>query len=252
MMNSDNDSSESASDDGMNWGNPNDILSRFPEPFRGQENENIFDFIKKVEEAFHYNRLTASSKIDILQRLMKDDAEYAVCETKSLDENFEYLKQMFGNPRAIWKKEKETFLEMSQKEQANWTDHFSLKRRIMLIKVSGFIKRAEKLAKEFELLKGAIFSDSTVNSIYRILPQNIRCKMIKKIRKTKERDNRDFLKSVEILNIIQEVLEDEIKDEIEASKYYCVVDENATCGEEMLDFATDSEDRRGNIRQQRY
>ena len=63
-MNSDNESfaTESLSDNGMYWGNPNDIMSRFPEPFRGLEDENIFDFIKKVEEAFHYNRLTASSK----------------------------------------------------------------------------------------------------------------------------------------------------------------------------------------------
>ena len=30
---------------------------------------------------------------------MQDDAEYAVCEKKSLDENFKYLKWLFGNPR---------------------------------------------------------------------------------------------------------------------------------------------------------
>ena len=76
---------------------------------------------------------------------------------------------MFGNPRGIWRKEIDEFLTMSQNERRNWTNHFSLQRRIMLVKVSGFLKRAENLANQFETLKGVIFSDATVKSIISIL-----------------------------------------------------------------------------------
>ena len=99
-MNSDAEScaSESMTDDSMNLENPDDFPSRYPKPFRGHEDENIYDFIKNMEEAFHYNRVPASNRVIILKRLMQDDAEYAVCEKKSLDEIFKYLKWLFGNP----------------------------------------------------------------------------------------------------------------------------------------------------------
>ena len=214
--------------------------SRYPEPFCGQEDENIFGFIKDVEDAFYYNQVPASSRVNVLKRLMKDDAKYAVCETKSLDEYFQYLKWLFGNPRTIWKKEKESFLKMLHKERRSWTNHFSLQRRKLLVKVCGFLKRAENLVKEFESLNGQVFSDSTVNSIFGILPQNIFQKIIKKIRKSKTRDNCNFLNSVEIFKIIQEVLNEVIELKIEASKYYDVLTENVQICEENSFEATES------------
>ena len=203
-MNSDNQSytSGSMSDDGSRLESPDDFLTRYPDPFRGKENENVYDFIKNVERVFYYKHLSASSQVYVLKRLVKDDAEYTVCESKSLAENFEYLKKMFGNPRAIWRKEKEKFFKMCQDECWNWTSSFSPQRKLMLVKVCGFLKRAVYLDKEFDSLEGVIFSDTTVKSIIGILPQNIYWEIIKKIRKTKERENRDFLTSVEILTII--------------------------------------------------
>ena len=47
----------------------------------------------------------------VLKRLVKENAETTVSDSKSLQENFEYLMKVFGNPRAIWKKEKESFLK---------------------------------------------------------------------------------------------------------------------------------------------
>ena len=89
-------------------------------------------------------------------------------------------------------------------------------------------------------MNGQVFSDSTVNSIFGILPQNIFQKIIKKIRKSKTRDNCNFLNSVEIFKIIQEVLNEEIELEIEASKYYDVLTENVQICEENSFEATES------------
>ena len=55
---------------------------------------------------------------------------------------------------------------------------------------------------------------------------------MKKIRKVKARDNCDLLNSVEIFKIIQEVLNEEIELEIEASVYYNAKFDEETCGEE--------------------
>ena len=52
----------------MNWGNPHEFLSRYPAPFRGHEDENIFDFIKDLEEAFQNNQVPASSQVKILTK----------------------------------------------------------------------------------------------------------------------------------------------------------------------------------------
>ena len=97
-------SSESENDYSPAWKKAHDFLYEYPEPFRGEENENIFEFIKNLETAFYYRRIPASSQVIVLKRLVKDDAKYAVCESKTIDENFKYLKTLFGNPRAIWKK----------------------------------------------------------------------------------------------------------------------------------------------------
>ena len=111
---------------------------------------------------------------------MKDDAEYAVCDLKNLDDNFKYLKWLFGNPRAIRMKDKETILKMLKENDKCWTRDVSPKRKRMLVKVSGFLKSAECLAKQFEFLSGVIFSDFTVNIIFSILPQSIFYKKINK------------------------------------------------------------------------
>ena len=130
----------------------------------------VFEFIKNLETAFYYRRIPASSQVIVLKRLVKEDAKYAVCESKTIDENFKYLKTLFGNPRAIWKKEKDEFLKMLEKESKNWASLFSPQRKLLLVTVSNFLMKAKSLAHEFESLKDEIFSISTVNLMFEIFP----------------------------------------------------------------------------------
>ena len=152
-MNFDDESitSETESDDSSLWENSNAYLQEhrylyeFPQPFCGKEEENIYDFIEDLETAILNNRVTASSQVTLLQKLVKGDAKSSVSDSRSLDENFKYLKLVFGNPHAIWMKEKNNFLKRSKDEIMNWTGfgYFSRQRKMMLVKVCAFLRSAE-------------------------------------------------------------------------------------------------------------
>ena len=49
-------------------------LSEYPDPFEGTEEENVYEFIKKVETAFFYNRVREVDKNDVLRKLVIGDA----------------------------------------------------------------------------------------------------------------------------------------------------------------------------------
>ena len=207
--------SEAESDeDSLGENLPAQHLSEYPEPFRGTEEENIYEFIKELDFAFYYNKVRASDRVDILKRLVKGNAEYSVSEYKSLDENLEWLKKVFGNPHAIWEKEKEKFLRKSREEVGNWTDYFSPQRKLMLVKILNFLKYAEGLAKKFEILQPDVFSNQTLNSLMVVLPPKIIHKIIKKKRKEGGEGVTNTFK------YMKEVVEDEIETEIVASRYY--------------------------------
>ena len=77
----DNDYSDAESDKGsLDENIPVQHLSEYPEPFRGTEEENVYDFIKKLDLAFYYNRVRACDRVDVLKRLVKGNAEYSVSE----------------------------------------------------------------------------------------------------------------------------------------------------------------------------
>ena len=169
-----NDYSEAESDAGsLDENLPAQHLSEYPKPFRGTEEENIYEFIRKLETAFYFNRVHSDNKVDILKKLVRGNATYSVSEYKSLDENLEWLKKVFGNPHAIWEKEKEKFLRKSREEVGNWTDYFSPQRKLMLVKMLNFLKYAEGLTKKFEVLKEDVFSSDTLEGIMVILPPKI-------------------------------------------------------------------------------
>ena len=74
-------------DDGSVCENPHvKFLSEYPDPFGGTEDENIYEFIRKLEIAFYYNRVHNDNKVDILKKLVNGYAEYSVSDYKSLDE----------------------------------------------------------------------------------------------------------------------------------------------------------------------
>ena len=92
-LNYENSFSENETDDGSEYENSNvHNLSEYPEP----EEENVYDFIKKLDLAFYYNRVRASDRVDVLKRLVKGNAEYSVSDFKSLDENLEWLKKVLS------------------------------------------------------------------------------------------------------------------------------------------------------------
>ena len=63
----DDSSSDEETINGLHW--------EYPEPFRGNHGEDVYDFIEKVETAFDLNRVPASSRVVLLQRLVKGYAE---------------------------------------------------------------------------------------------------------------------------------------------------------------------------------
>ena len=65
-------------------------LAKYPEPFGGKD-ENVYDFIGRVETAFYYNRVREADKVNVLKKLVKGNAETSVSVWLSLDENLGYL-----------------------------------------------------------------------------------------------------------------------------------------------------------------
>ena len=74
----------------------NGLLWEYPEPFRGNNGEDVYDFIEKVETAFGYNRVPASSRVLILKGLVKGYAESSFYDRESYEDNVERLKFVFG------------------------------------------------------------------------------------------------------------------------------------------------------------
>ena len=91
----------------------NGLLWEYPEPFQGNIGEDIYDFIKKVETAFGYNRVPASSRVLILEKLVKGYAESSFYDRESYEDNVERLKFVYGNPYTIWRKKLNDFLQES-------------------------------------------------------------------------------------------------------------------------------------------
>ena len=81
-----------------------------------QKRKISFEFIRKLETAFYVNRVHSDNKVDILKKLVRGNAEYSVSDYKSLDENIEWLKKVFGNPHAIGRKKKKSFYESHEKK----------------------------------------------------------------------------------------------------------------------------------------
>ena len=87
------------SDEDSLWENPHvRQLSVYPEPFKGYTaGEDIFDFIEKVESAFLYHRVPTSSRVVVLQKLVKGHAKSSFSDYASYDDNVKRLKDHSGN-----------------------------------------------------------------------------------------------------------------------------------------------------------
>ena len=220
VLDDENDSSETEYEDDFLLENPRtNFLSKYPKPFGGEENEDIYNFLDKFETAFSYNRVRAADKVTVLKRLMKGHAENTVSESESFDDNVKRLKNVFGNPHGIWSKERDDFLQRSRNEIRNWTPYFSPQRKLMLLKVSNFLRNAEHLAKKFETIKYDVFSRSTVESIMVILPPKVNLDIITKETETRESTG-GVSNSMKTFKNIQEVVNKEIELEIIASEHY--------------------------------
>ena len=224
-------------------------LSKYPAPFSGKE-ENVYEFIERVETAFYYNRVREADKVNVLKKLVKGNAETSVSVWLSLDENLEYLKKVYGNPRAIWEKEKDNLLHKSREDIKNWTPYFSSRRKLMLVKVSNFLRNAQGLAKKFEILKEVVFTRSTIDSIIEILPPKINLDIITKETETRESSGGVF-NTFNMFKNIQEVLNKEIELEIIASEHYEALAEsyrrhNSQVDEEERFEANESSDESAN------
>ena len=107
-MNYDDEDSSSEDETG------NGLIWEYPEPFKGNTGEDIYDFIEKVETAFDINRVPASSRVVLLKKLVKGYAESSFSDRQSYEDNVERLKFKFGNPYTIWRKKLNDFLHESR------------------------------------------------------------------------------------------------------------------------------------------
>ena len=217
MILDDSSSSDDETVDGLLW--------EYPEPFQGNIGDDIYDFIEKVETAFGYNRVPASSRVLILEKLVKGYAESSFYDRESYEDNVERLKFVYGNPYTIWRKKLNDFLQESQEKQENWTPHFSPERELMLLKVSGFLATSECLASKFESLEGSVFSRDTFRSIMSVLPPTINQKIVEK-EATMEMSSGTFNTYRQTFKNIQEVLKKEAKLEAIAERYYDALTES--------------------------
>ena len=82
------------------WENPDvQHLSKYPDPFKGYSaGQDIFDFIEKVERAFFYNRVPASNRVVVLQKLVKGYAKSSFSDYASYDKNVSDSKTCLGIP----------------------------------------------------------------------------------------------------------------------------------------------------------
>ena len=90
----DDSSSDEETVNGLHW--------EYPEPFRGNHGEDVYDFIEKVETAFDINRVPASSRVVLLKKLVKGYAESSFSDRKSYEDNV-------GNPYTVWRKKLDDF-----------------------------------------------------------------------------------------------------------------------------------------------
>ena len=92
------------------------LLCEYPDPFQGNYGDNVHDFIEKVETAFTINRVPASSKVTVLKKLVKGGrAEWSVYDWESLDDNFERLKNVFGDPYISGRRRRTIFYKDHEK-----------------------------------------------------------------------------------------------------------------------------------------
>ena len=66
LLDDENVYSEDESDENTLWENPHvQDLAKYPEPFSGKD-ENVYDFIERVETAFYYNRVREADKVNVV------------------------------------------------------------------------------------------------------------------------------------------------------------------------------------------
>ena len=108
ILDDESSSSESETADGLLW--------EYPEPFKANYGDNVQKFIEKVNTAFNYNRLPASSKVTVLKRLFEGGhAEWSVYDWESFDDNVECLKNVFCNPYDFGRRQKMNFCKGPEK-----------------------------------------------------------------------------------------------------------------------------------------
>ena len=136
----------------------------------------------------------------------------------NLEEALDRLKHLYGNPRPIWTKTKNDFLEICGNPE-NWGKVYSVQRQRMLSTTCSFLRKAESLAGRFKSLECDIFSSDTVETIVKTLPKEIVERFIRKQVKSK-RNSSSSLSSSQILDNIKEIIDDALDTERTASELF--------------------------------
>ena len=146
----------------------------FPENFSGEFGENVFKFKEKFLQALLDSQIREKDKVEVLRKHLSGHAKTLIgSHYTSIDKALESLLSYFGNEKRIWKKCKERFEGFFAGSQFKVWGNKGDEQRIMAVsRCIEFLREAMELGENYKELKGQIYSDSTLDSVLKVLPEN--------------------------------------------------------------------------------
>ena len=143
----------------------------YPPVFGGTDGEDVYKFKEKLVEAITANQVREKDKIDILRKYLKGKAKKMIGEHyETFDKALEALLSHFGLAKKTWENKLKEFVKDCQKP-LHWLAYGTNDRLTVIGSTCQFLREAEKLAKDHDDLKNTIISHTTIDEIFKVIPQ---------------------------------------------------------------------------------
>ena len=153
-------------------------LAIYPDVFSGKESEDIFDFKEKMVDALRTNQIREKDKITVLRKYLKGEAKDMIGQHyEKFDDAMNALMDHFGLAQKTWEFKVKDFVNKCKKPDI-WRTVGTRSRQVLIGRTCEFIREAEKLSKSHPSLKSTIISHSTIGTIFSIIPETVRHKVI--------------------------------------------------------------------------
>ena len=145
----------------------------YPSPFSGAAGENVYKFRDKFMEAIISNQVREKDKQEVLRKHLKGVAKEVVGEYQdTFKDAMETLVNRFGSSNKIWETRKMNF-EKRCNDPKKWSVIGSDERLGLITRTCEFLREAQQLATDYKALSNDIYSKTTCDSIYKVIPQTI-------------------------------------------------------------------------------